>query len=325
MSSVACWLATLSAWISEHIDEAKVISGSNQTLLLIHINAIDVWAVGFSWEHAINAPTELAMLRVPNGTCCIWGTWWILVSWWKHEEKELISVTDGSKIAAILTPVHASNCSIVLVAFRKKAIAIGNIIDVNICVVRAYSKIISIWTVLSSFDPLKWVHQLVHWWILESINLSDCHRSIVGANSNMSIWIVDCNGSWALTIREASKSTCSVSSCLSLLLVNISSSKTFSLIWTPLLDLIVVARCVDISRVHVETPDFTIIMTLHQCVHFARFDVTLNNWSISQSNHKFFMVEAIDCSWQNSKIESFFLFKSSSIGNDHSAISTTRE
>ena len=42
MTSVASRLASLSAWVSEHLDETKVITNGNQTLLLIHINTVDV-------------------------------------------------------------------------------------------------------------------------------------------------------------------------------------------------------------------------------------------------------------------------------------------
>ena len=68
MSSVASWSTSLSARISEHIDEAEVVPGSNQALLLVHVDAINVGAVRAFWEDTVDAPAELAVLRLPNGT-----------------------------------------------------------------------------------------------------------------------------------------------------------------------------------------------------------------------------------------------------------------
>lgn len=42
VTSVASRPASFSAWVSEHIDKAVVVTSGNQTLLLIHVDTVDV-------------------------------------------------------------------------------------------------------------------------------------------------------------------------------------------------------------------------------------------------------------------------------------------
>jgi hypothetical protein len=54
-------------------------------------------------------------------------------------EKQFISITNGSDILGINRPIYVCDGGIVLGAFTFETVAIINIIDVNICVVRAHS------------------------------------------------------------------------------------------------------------------------------------------------------------------------------------------
>lgn len=137
MSSVASWSTSLSARISEHIDEAVVVAGSNQALLLVHVDAINVGAVRAFWEDAVDAPAELAVLRLPNGAGGVRCARGILAAGWNHEEEELIAVTNRPNIRAILAPIDASDRSIVLLALSYESVTIINIVNVNIGVMRA--------------------------------------------------------------------------------------------------------------------------------------------------------------------------------------------
>lgn len=158
MTSVARRHTSLSARVSENIDKAEVITSGDQILLLIHVYTVDVWTISFSWEDAIDAPAKLAVLRCPNGSSCVWGTRRILITRWNNEEEKLVAIADRSQISAILTPVHASDCCIMIFAFVKQGVTIIDIVDVNVGVMGSCSEIIAIWTVFTCLNPFEWVH-----------------------------------------------------------------------------------------------------------------------------------------------------------------------
>lgn len=60
--SETSWAGTLSAWVSEYLHEAIIVTSCNQGLVLACVDAIDVGAVSSPREDSVNVPAELAML-----------------------------------------------------------------------------------------------------------------------------------------------------------------------------------------------------------------------------------------------------------------------
>lgn len=66
VSSETSWHASFSAWVSEDLDEAIIVTSSNQRLVLITVDTIDMGTISSFWEDSVDAPAELAMLGSPD-------------------------------------------------------------------------------------------------------------------------------------------------------------------------------------------------------------------------------------------------------------------
>ena len=65
VSSETSWDTSFSAWVSEDLDEAEVVTTGNQRLVLARVDTVDVGTVSSPWEDSVDAPAKLAVLGGP--------------------------------------------------------------------------------------------------------------------------------------------------------------------------------------------------------------------------------------------------------------------
>ena len=94
VSSEASWHASLSAWVSEKLDETVIVTGGDERLVLVEVDTIDMGSISSSWEESVNGPSELAVTGLPDGSSGVRCTVLVLSAVWDTEEEELVSVTD---------------------------------------------------------------------------------------------------------------------------------------------------------------------------------------------------------------------------------------
>lgn len=159
--------------------------------------------------------------------------------------------------------------------------------------------------------------------IVVVVKASNSNRTVICANSDVTIRVVHSNSSGALTVWIATEGTSSVSSGLSLGGVNSGSGGTLSLIWIPFLALVIITGGVDVAAVLVESPNLTVIMTLHDGVLFTGGNVGFDDGSGLKTDNEFLVLEAIDGSWENTELEGLLLLHGRSVCHNNTAVSST--
>jgi hypothetical protein len=92
VSSVASWHRSFSAWVSEKLNKTVIVTGSNQGLILTHVNSIDMGSISTFWENTIDAPSEFAMSSCPISTCGVGCSTLVLAAIAGVEEEKFISI-----------------------------------------------------------------------------------------------------------------------------------------------------------------------------------------------------------------------------------------
>jgi hypothetical protein len=95
-------------------------------------------------EDSVNAPSELAVMRLPNNGLGVGSTARILLAIRNSVEQKLITITDGSEEFGVVAPIDASNGSLVSGTFSNAVVVSRDIINVDVSIVRSDSKILSI-------------------------------------------------------------------------------------------------------------------------------------------------------------------------------------
>ena len=85
VASKTHWLATFSARVSEELDKSIIVTGSDQRLVFVEVNSVDMSSVCALWEDSVDQPSELAVTSSPVGTSGIGSARRILVARWNHE------------------------------------------------------------------------------------------------------------------------------------------------------------------------------------------------------------------------------------------------
>jgi len=79
MSSVASWHVALSAWVSEELDEAVVVTAGDKALVFIKVYTVDMSSISASWEDTINKPSKLGMLCSPLICLRVASSAWVVL------------------------------------------------------------------------------------------------------------------------------------------------------------------------------------------------------------------------------------------------------
>lgn len=286
-----------SAWVSESSDEAEIITASDKGLVLVEINTVDVRSISSLGEDAVDEPSEFGVTGCPVYPSSIRSTAWVVITTWHHVVEELVTVANRLDVGTVHGPVDTGNGGIMLRG-RAHFVVVRGLVNVDVGVVRSYGEVSAIGTVFSDFNPFLGVKLFME----NSIEICGCpdsHTTIVTAHGDVSIG-ADSNGPSGLRLWMLTHATGLVSLGLSDLIADLGGGNAGSRDWIPLFDLVVITCGVNVSIVHGESPDFTIIMTLHISGLLARLNIRFDNRTSSETNDKLGIhnVNGSDESWE---------------------------
>lgn len=99
MSSVLIGSVLLQARVVVNTDKAPVISRCNQLLIVGHGASVDVRSITAWWEDALNIPSQLGGLILPNSNLSVRCSLGISLLGLGIEEEELVGTAHGSDVA----------------------------------------------------------------------------------------------------------------------------------------------------------------------------------------------------------------------------------
>ena len=88
VATIALGLVVLAAGRPIHVDQTVIVTCGDQSLVLRHINDVDVGAIGACWVDTFDEPAELNGMRSPlSGGCCGGTTRLVGFRMWIEEEQ----------------------------------------------------------------------------------------------------------------------------------------------------------------------------------------------------------------------------------------------
>mmetsp|Transcript_31740 Transcript_31740/g.42988 ORF Transcript_31740/g.42988 Transcript_31740/m.42988 type:complete len:347 (-) Transcript_31740:322-1362(-) len=281
-------MSTISSRVSVKLDKTEVITSGNEHTILGTVDAIDVGAIGTAGEDTLNVPGELGSLSGPNGTSGVASTRWVLGAVVHLEEEELVGTAVGADVRTISSPVKVGDIRVVTLKSTAIAVTIGNIVDVDFVIVRTNSKLLTIGRVAHDLDPFGGV---LHEVLLNTVaTVLDHNSTIVTSNSN--IIVVDGNSSRALGVRQLAKGGSTTSSGFLSSVSNLEGVLLLSLGWIPSDNLVIIGRGVDATlSIEVKTPNFTVVMGVHDFLSVGTLAIAVDDSTTSQTNDHIGAVE----------------------------------
>lgn len=274
----------LSGRVAEDVDETEVITSADEGLLLVHVDTVNVVTTSLSGEDTIDQPAELGVVGSPESALVVRGTARILIAARQRtEEEELITIADRSNHLGVSTPIESGDSSVMLAALTKADVAGFYVVHVDVGIVGADSEVFTIGTVFSNLEPFLRVADLVLNGT-RSILTSDSYGTIVGADSDVTVDLVDSDASSALRLGPLAHGRSLVLSGLTDLSVDLGSLNELSILRAPLDDLVVITSGPDAAVIDIKTPDLTIVVRLNESALLAGGHVCLDNGSSSQTN-----------------------------------------
>ena len=154
MTAVRSGLSTLSAWVTEEANETVVITSGQELTVIGATNAVDVGAIGALGIDTLSLPLELAGLGGPDGGSSVRSTRGILLAVGDGVEKELVCTTVRADVFVVRAPIQSHDVGVVGGALADESEVLLGVVDVNIVVVGADSKILVAWGEGHNLDPL---------------------------------------------------------------------------------------------------------------------------------------------------------------------------
>ena len=106
MTPIALRLVVLPARTPVQIDQAVVVPSGDQSLILAHVDDVDVASIGARRVDTLNEPAKLDRVVLPNSRSCRGGSTWLLSLGFRVEEEQLIRTTRASNPVAVDGPVE---------------------------------------------------------------------------------------------------------------------------------------------------------------------------------------------------------------------------
>jgi len=281
-------LSTFSGRVSVDLDETVVITTSDEHTVLGAVNTIDVSSIGTAGEDTLNIPRELGSLSGPSNTGGVASTRRILRAVVHLEEEELISTTVGADVRTINSPVKVSDIRIVGLKSTYKVVTILNIVDVDVVVMGTDCELLAIGRVVHNLDPLRGVlHQML---LSTSVTILDHNSTIVTSDSN--VIVVNSDSSGALGVRQLAKLGSTTFLGLLLSVSDLEGVLSTSLGRIPSDNLVIVSRGVDVTLgIEIETPNFTVVMGVHDFLFVGTIRLAVDDSTRSQTNNHIGTVE----------------------------------
>jgi hypothetical protein len=206
------------------------------------------------------------MTRSPNCGLGVGSTTGVLRAVGNSVEEQLITIANRPDIVRVRAPIEASNSGFMSSAFANSAVSISSIVDPDLGVVGANSKILAIRGVLGALNPLVGILNFFGD-VAKIAGISNSKRTIISSNSYVTINVVDGDSSGGLRLSVLTKSGSSISLSFSLLRVNLSSVLKRSGGRVPADNLVIVTRGVDHVAVGIETPNLSGVVRLMERLH----------------------------------------------------------
>ena len=157
MTTVRSGLSTLSAWVTEEANETEVITGGEEHTIVGAIDAVDVSTIGARRIDTFSLPLELAGLGGPDGGSSVRSAARILDAVGDGVEEELVGTTVGADVSIVGAPIQGHDVGVVSGALADEGEVRIGVVDVDIVVVGADSKILVAWGEGHNLDPLSGV------------------------------------------------------------------------------------------------------------------------------------------------------------------------
>ena len=154
MTTVRSGLFTLSAWVTEEANETVVITSGKELSVMGASNAVDVGTIGALGVDTLSLPLELAGLGGPDGSSGVRSAGGILFAGGDFVEEELVSTTVRADIFVLRAPIQGHDVGVVSGALADESEVLVGVVDVDIVVVGADSKILVTWGESHNLDPL---------------------------------------------------------------------------------------------------------------------------------------------------------------------------
>ena len=154
MTTIGSGFATLSARITEEAYETVVITGGQELTITRAGNAVDMGTVCALRVDALSLPLELASLACPGGASGVRSAIWILIAVRDCVEEELVGTAVGADIFVVGAPIQGHDVGVVSGALADEREVLLGVVDVDIVVVGADSKILVARGEGHNLDPL---------------------------------------------------------------------------------------------------------------------------------------------------------------------------
>ena len=195
VATVGSGLATLSARIAEEADETVVIAGGQELTISGASNAVDVGAIGARGVDALSLPLELACLASPCGASGVGSAAWVLIAVRDGVEEELVGTAVRADVAGFGAPVEGHDVRVVGTALSGEGEVLVHVVDVDVVVVGADSKILVVRGEGHNLDPFSGVLKELDL-IVGSGDIPDGDSTVIATNNEE--LVVDSNGASAL-------------------------------------------------------------------------------------------------------------------------------
>jgi len=161
VTTVRSGLATLSARVTEEANETIVITGCQEHTIIGAGNAVDVGTISALGVDALSLPLEFAGLASPDSGSGVRSAAWILVAVRDCVEEELIGTAVRADVFVMGAPIQGHDVGVVGGAFADQGEVLLGVVDIDIVVVGADSKILVARGEGHNLDPLSGVlHEL---------------------------------------------------------------------------------------------------------------------------------------------------------------------
>ena len=132
---------TLSARVAEEANETVVITGGQEHTIIGASNTVNVGTICARGVDTLSLPLELAGLGGPDSGSGVRSAGWILCAFGDSVEEELVSTTVRADVSVVRAPVQGHDVGVMGGAFAYQGEVLVGVVDVDIVVVGADSKI----------------------------------------------------------------------------------------------------------------------------------------------------------------------------------------
>lgn len=154
VTTVRSGLSTLSAWVTEEANETEVITGGEEHTIVGASDAVDVSTIGARGIDTLSLPAELDGLAGPDSAGGVRSAGGILLAVGDGVEEELVGTAVGADVFVVGAPIQGHDVGVVSGALADEGEVLLGVVDVDIVVVGANSKILVAWGEGHNLNPL---------------------------------------------------------------------------------------------------------------------------------------------------------------------------